>query len=317
MLTATPMEKSTMDIYGVFNCMDESIFSGGKTRFEHQYLIPDMFNTYKNINQNTIGELNKFIDNYIFAYEQILDIPTKIFPIYLTLTPQERASYEKISEYYKEQRMQKIGIQDMNSFTEDEIRFFNAQVNFDSFNEKYKFIDHPSNVFEHYGNDYISQKSRWLIENLHKIEGKVLLFDCRVQANEKTYKDLTKVGYEGIILSGDVSQKNREKLLKEFRYNPDKKFLLSTNLFSYGKNLQYCNNMVFLNLDPNPVTMLQKIWRIRRTGQDKTVYFYFLITLDTIEDKMFKYINIGIDTQNKLVHNKITDSGLLSIMESN
>ncbi|KAI7744594.1 hypothetical protein M8C21_001722 [Ambrosia artemisiifolia] len=86
---------------------------------------------------------------------------------------------------------------------------------------------------------------------------------------------------------GSLSQKNREKTLKEFSETTDKMVLLmSLKAGGVGLNLTAASN-VFL-LDPwwNPAVEEQAIMRIHRIGQKRTVCVRRFIVKDTVEERM-------------------------------
>ncbi|KAM0002930.1 putative DNA helicase chromatin remodeling SNF2 family [Helianthus debilis subsp. tardiflorus] len=86
---------------------------------------------------------------------------------------------------------------------------------------------------------------------------------------------------------GSLSQKNREKTLREFSETTDKMVLLmSLKAGGVGLNLTAASN-VFL-MDPwwNPAVEEQAIMRIHRIGQKRTVCVRRFIVKDTVEERM-------------------------------
>ncbi|XP_024995890.1 DNA repair protein RAD5B [Cynara cardunculus var. scolymus] len=94
-----------------------------------------------------------------------------------------------------------------------------------------------------------------------------------------------KIGF--LRFDGSLSQKNREKTLKEFSETTDKMVLLmSLKAGGVGLNLTAASN-VFL-MDPwwNPAVEEQAIMRIHRIGQKRTVCVRRFIIKDTVEERM-------------------------------
>ncbi|KAK9068180.1 hypothetical protein SSX86_012291 [Deinandra increscens subsp. villosa] len=94
-----------------------------------------------------------------------------------------------------------------------------------------------------------------------------------------------KIGF--LRFDGSLSQKNREKTLKEFSETSDKMVLLmSLKAGGVGLNLTAASN-VFL-MDPwwNPAVEEQAIMRIHRIGQKRTVCVRRFIVKDTVEERM-------------------------------
>ncbi|PKU74958.1 DNA repair protein RAD5B [Dendrobium catenatum] len=94
-------------------------------------------------------------------------------------------------------------------------------------------------------------------------------------------------GIQFLRFDGQLSQKNRERVLKEFAQSNDKKVLLmSLKAGGVGLNLTAASN-VFL-MDPwwNPAVEEQAIMRIHRIGQKRQVKVRRFIVKDTVEDRM-------------------------------
>ncbi|MDB5085344.1 MAG: hypothetical protein JWN30_2230, partial [Bacilli bacterium] len=67
----------------------------------------------------------------------------------------------------------------------------------------------------------------------------------------------------------------------EFR--SDCQVLLSTESGSEGKNLQFCHQVINVDLPWNPMKLEQRIGRVHRLGQKKNVSIYTVVAQDTIE----------------------------------
>ncbi|KAJ1423962.1 Zinc finger, RING-type [Sesbania bispinosa] len=93
------------------------------------------------------------------------------------------------------------------------------------------------------------------------------------------------IGY--LRFEGKLSQKQREKVLKEFNETSEKRVLLmSLRAGGVGLNLTAASN-VFL-MDPwwNPAVEEQAIMRIHRIGQNRRVIVRRFIVKDTVEDRL-------------------------------
>ncbi|KAJ1270251.1 hypothetical protein BS78_06G039700 [Paspalum vaginatum] len=94
-------------------------------------------------------------------------------------------------------------------------------------------------------------------------------------------------GIKFLRFDGKLSQKHREKVLKEFSESQDKLVLLmSLKAGGVGLNLTAASN-VFL-MDPwwNPAVEEQAIMRIHRIGQKREVQVRRFIVKDTVEERM-------------------------------
>jgi len=96
-------------------------------------------------------------------------------------------------------------------------------------------------------------------------------------------------GYTYVRLDGSVKVENRQKMVDKFNLN--KKifcFISSTRCGGIGINLTGADTVIFYDTDWNPSMDKQAQDRCHRIGQTKTVNIYRLITVNTIEENIFK-----------------------------
>ncbi|KAL6653040.1 hypothetical protein ACP70R_011965 [Stipagrostis hirtigluma subsp. patula] len=125
------------------------------------------------------------------------------------------------------------------------------------------------------------------LEDLQKKREKSIVF-----SQFTSFFDLLEIqfGHKGIKFlrfDGKLSQKHKEKVLKEFSESQDKLVLLmSLKAGGVGLNLTAASN-VFL-MDPwwNPAVEEQAIMRIHRIGQKRTVQVKRFIVKDTVEERL-------------------------------
>ncbi len=106
---------------------------------------------------------------------------------------------------------------------------------------------------------------------------------------------LRKAGIESVIIHGGIN--NRSEVLQEFRNNPNKKILLSSEVGSEGLDMQFCDALVNYDLPWNPMVVEQRIGRIDRFGQKSNVVnIYNLIVEDSIQEEIYSRLldRIGI-----------------------
>jgi SNF2 family DNA or RNA helicase len=139
---------------------------------------------------------------------------------------------------------------------------------------------------------YPSGKYNDVLENLMNIlEGnhKVLIFSQFVSHLDLFRTHLDKEGISYGYLTGTIGSDQRQKEIEQFQNDPATKvFLISLSAGGTGLNLTAASH-VFL-LDPwwNPARESQAIRRAHRIGQDKNVFAYKFITVDTVEEKILK-----------------------------
>lgn len=108
---------------------------------------------------------------------------------------------------------------------------------------------------------------------------------------------LKKAGFNSVIIHGQVSSEDRNKILHEFKTDEGTQILLSSEVGSEGLDMQFCNSMVNYDLPWNPMVVEQRIGRIDRFGQKaKVVNIYNIIVSDSIHEMIYMRLldRIGI-----------------------
>ncbi|CAH9083615.1 unnamed protein product [Cuscuta epithymum] len=137
-----------------------------------------------------------------------------------------------------------------------------------------------------------SSKVKKLLECLHRLSRsgsgeKSIVFSQWTSFLDLLEIPLKRSGIGYLRFDGRLSQKQREKVLKEFSETQEKMVLLmSLKAGGVGLNLTAASN-VFL-VDPwwNPAVEEQAIMRIHRIGQKRTVCVRRFIVKDTVEERM-------------------------------
>ncbi len=92
------------------------------------------------------------------------------------------------------------------------------------------------------------------------------------------------IGYAN--LHGAIPSRQRADLIRDFCDNPKCRVFLSTDAGATGLNLQVASTIINLDLPWNPAVLEQRIARIYRLGQQKSVQVINLISANTIEEDM-------------------------------
>jgi len=122
-------------------------------------------------------------------------------------------------------------------------------------------------------------------EILPFIDGKVIIFTEYERMAQILKRELKE--YNPFILVGGKGSKYIDKTLDAFRES-DSKVLISTDVINYGKNLQYITTLIHYDLPWSPAIAQQREGRIHRIGQESPVTVIKLITLYSVEEKIFK-----------------------------
>ncbi|RLM75267.1 hypothetical protein C2845_PM15G02480 [Panicum miliaceum] len=126
-----------------------------------------------------------------------------------------------------------------------------------------------------------------ILEDLQKKKEKSIVFSQFTSFFDLLEIPFNHKGMKFLRYDGRLSQKHKEKVLKEFSASQDKLVLLmSLKAGGVGLNLTAASN-VFL-MDPwwNPAVEEQAIMRIHRIGQKRAVQVRRFIVKDTVEERM-------------------------------
>jgi len=98
-----------------------------------------------------------------------------------------------------------------------------------------------------------------------------------------------------VIINGDMKLDQRKTSVQRFRDDESVRFLVSTEAGGEGINLQFCHVLVNYDLPWNPMRIEQRVGRIYRFGQTKRVQVYNFRTKETVEDKIYGFLEQKID----------------------
>jgi len=120
------------------------------------------------------------------------------------------------------------------------------------------------------------------------VEGgeKVVVFSQWLRMGELIEEVLqrNKIGY--VFLKGSVPSKQRKDLMRKFKEDPSCKVFLSSDAGGVGLNLQSGSVVINMDIPWNPAVLEQRIGRVHRLGQRKTVRVINFITSSSIEEKI-------------------------------
>lgn len=89
-------------------------------------------------------------------------------------------------------------------------------------------------------------------------------------------------------MDGETAVENRNVLCKKFNTDPEAKvFLLTHKVGGLGLNLTGANRVILIGSNHNPSHDNQSLYRVYRFGQKKNCYVYRLLSLGTMEEKIY------------------------------
>jgi len=113
---------------------------------------------------------------------------------------------------------------------------------------------------------------------------KILVFTESKDTLEYLVNKIKSWGYSVNYIHGGMDLNERVKAEKVFR--DETQIMIATEAAGEGINLQFCNLMINYDIPWNPNRLEQRIGRIHRYGQQKDVFIFNLVAIDTIEGRI-------------------------------
>ncbi len=150
------------------------------------------------------------------------------------------------------------------------------------------FLSFPDRKLIQYDSGKL-QKMSLLLKRLKAQNSKVLIFTQMSKMLDIIESFLNLHGYTYVRLDGSIKVEIRQAIVDRFNNDPRIFcFISSTRCGGIGINLTAADAVIFYDSDWNPAMDKQAQDRCHRIGQTKTVHIYRLITLNTVEENIFK-----------------------------
>lgn len=289
-LTGTPVENDLSDMFNIMEFLEPDFFID-YWRFKNRYLQTEKRSMKNREWEETIGTKN--VDEFKDKVEPLMfrrtkeDVKDQLPPIstkkiFVEMDSPQWAEYKRIK-------------QDMYDRVEEEedlaghIQYLQMLCNSTELinradrTEVIPFGDletaHPK-----------VEELKKLMKQIKNQDGKALIFTQwssmvdLIEEEVYTDSEMKDNDINPVYLTGDSSEKERNEGVEEFKN--DKDFLVSTDIFKYGVNLQHANFVIHVDSLWNPAVMSQRRDRIYRIGQENPVTQLFLLTKDTIEENI-------------------------------
>ena len=291
-LTGCPIENCVTDLHSIFEFLNPLVL-GSYGNFKERYLVTELRNFNGRMFDQVTGhknlsELKEVIKPYYLRRTkgEVLDeLPEVVSErIWVDLSKSERKSYSQLEDIVVEKKRRD------ESFM-GEIQLLRVLSN-GEVNLKWSSTTNPQAqkiAFDAGWGSAKNDECEKLLEQIFQVNDKVVVFSDFVNPLVDLKKRFAKKGWKYALLTGD-SKKELE--LDKFEHDRECKVLLSqTKTGGYGLNLQFCSNIVFLNLPWNPAVRDQCIGRCHRIGQNQTVFIYELVASETIEEKVLDILD--------------------------
>ncbi len=124
------------------------------------------------------------------------------------------------------------------------------------------------------------------------IEGgeKAVIFSQWLRMTELVERILKRNNIGYVHLNGSVPSRQRRDLMTKFREDAGCKVFLSTDAGGVGLNLQSGSVVINMDIPWNPAVLEQRIGRVHRLGQNRTVRVINFITSASIEERILELL---------------------------
>jgi SNF2 family DNA or RNA helicase len=277
-ISGTPIENSLSDLWAQLNFLNRGMLGSIKS-FDDEFIQPIEKN-----NDTLKGELlRSLIEPFILrrTKEQVAkDLPDLTEQvIYCEMSDAQRRCYESEKSSIRNSILENIASM---GYDRSAIAIFRGLTRLR------QLANHPNMVDEYAGSD--SGKFEEITRSIDSIvaEGhKILIFSSFVKHLKivASYLDDTGISYE--MLTGSTT--NRKEVVDHFQNDITVKiFLISVKAGGVGLNLTAADYIFILDPWWNPAVENQAVSRAHRIGQDKNIFVYRFITLDTVEEKIIR-----------------------------
>lgn len=280
-MSGTPLQNNTFDIFAQMNFLNPGML-GSMEFFRQEFAIPiDKFGE-----QDRKEHLKKILYPFILrrTKEQVAkDLPEKTETIlYCEMEDEQRSIYEA---YRNDYRNQILGTIESQGIQKSQLTILQGLMKLrqicDSpaiLNETEKFENHSIKLDE---------LSREITENISNHKALVFSQFLGMLALIRERLDQQGVKYE--YFDGSTSAPDREKAIQSFQNDDSVRvFLISLKAGGVGLNLTAADYVYIVDPWWNPAVEQQAIDRTHRIGQDKNIFAYRMICIDTIEDKIIQ-----------------------------
>jgi SNF2 family DNA or RNA helicase len=130
-----------------------------------------------------------------------------------------------------------------------------------------------------------------LAELFERPEAKAVVFSQWLRTHELIVRRLEKNGWGHVLFHGGVPGGKRGALVERFHQDPECRVFLATDAGGVGLNLQHAaSTIVNMDVPWNPAVLEQRIGRVHRLGQSRSVQVVNFVAEDTIEERMLSLL---------------------------
>jgi SNF2 family DNA or RNA helicase len=167
-----------------------------------------------------------------------------------------------------------------------------AQYAWEGFEDRVRLPEPPTRgEVRAIGSPKLEEFARVLEDLLEESEAKIVVFsqwERMLRLGHFVVRELLdRRDLRGDLFYGGLNTRAREELLEAFRLDPEFRVLFSTDAGALGLNLQEAASIVInLEVPWNPATLEQRIGRVHRLGQRRSVQVLHMVTGGALEERV-------------------------------
>ena len=275
-LTGTPLENSTMDLWSQMNFINPGLL-GAQSFFKKEFQLP--IEKHQDVDRN--ARLHTIIKPFILRRNKTHvahDLPPKVENVkYCEMTQEQQEKYEEVKSYYRNKILSSIEGSGMGK---------SQLMLLQGLTMLRQIANHPKMVEESFtGRSGKLRDVMYMLETGVEENHKILIFSQFVKHLQIVKKELDELKIRYAYLDGSV--KDRQKQVERFQKNEKiSVFLISLKAGGVGLNLTAADYVFILDPWWNPAIEAQAVDRAHRIGQNKTVFTYKFITRGSVEEKI-------------------------------
>jgi superfamily II DNA or RNA helicase len=282
-LSGTPIQNNTMDIYPQLNFTNPGLLGSAET-FKELFVNP----IDKKGDAFAVEQLKQMVRPFLLrrTKEQVAkDLPDKTETIlYCEMDTYQRQVYDAVKEEYKEKIVSGATADGMPAV---------LMLLLEGLGKLRMICDCPSLVKADDGKRFKQQSvkadelMREITEN--SSDHKILVFSQFLGMLQIVRERLAASGINTLYLDGSTKPADRGQLVKQFQEDATQQvFLISLKAGGVGLNLTAADYVYLLDPWWNPAAEDQAIDRSHRIGQTRKVFAYKMICRNTVEEKIIQ-----------------------------
>ena len=284
-LTGTPLENRLEELISIVQFVDRHRL-GPTWRLLHEHQLRD--ETARVVGYRQLDALARTLAPVMIRRRksEVLDqLPARIDKnVFVPMTPQQRDLHEENRETVarivaKWRRYRYLS-------EADQLRMTCALQNMRMSCNSTWLLDHETDHGVKVG-----ELTSFLEDLFEDPDAKAVVFSQWTGTHELIVRRLAKRGWGYVLFHGGVPSGKRGELVNRFRTDPGCRLFLSTDAGGVGLNLQHAAATV-VNMDQpwNPAVLEQRIARVHRMGQKRSVQVVNFIAQGTIEEGMLSLL---------------------------